>query len=70
VATAIKIGKHTANIVRQNIIGAVSIKVIILIAGTLGAASLWGAVFADVGVALLAVCNSMRVMLKSSKEEL
>jgi Cd2+/Zn2+-exporting ATPase len=62
VATAIKIGKYTSTIVRQNIVGAVGVKVIILVAGALGFASLWGAVFADVGVALLAVANSMRVL--------
>jgi Cd2+/Zn2+-exporting ATPase len=64
VATAIRIGKYTSVIVRQNIIGAIGVKVIILIAGALGFASLWSAVFADVGVALLAVCNSMRVLYK------
>jgi Cd2+/Zn2+-exporting ATPase len=64
VATAIRIGKYTSVIVRQNIIGAIGVKVIILIAGALGFASLWSAVFADVGVALLAVSNSMRVLYK------
>jgi Cd2+/Zn2+-exporting ATPase len=64
VASAIKIGRYTAKIVRQNIIGAISIKIIILIAGALGLASLWLAVFADVGVALLAVANSLRVLYK------
>jgi Cd2+/Zn2+-exporting ATPase len=64
VATAIRIGKYTSAIVRQNIIGAIGVKVIILIAGALGFASLWSAVFADVGVALLAVSNSMRVLYK------
>jgi Cd2+/Zn2+-exporting ATPase len=64
VASAIKIGRYTVKIVRQNIIGAISIKIIILIAGALGLASLWLAVFADVGVALLAVANSLRVLYK------
>jgi Cd2+/Zn2+-exporting ATPase len=64
VASAIKIGRYTAKIVRQNIIGAISIKIIILIAGALGLASLWLAVFADVGVALLAVANSLLVLYK------
>ncbi len=62
VAIAIRIGRSTHRIVRQNIIGAISIKVIILLAGSLGYASLWSAVFADVGVALLAVCNSVRIL--------
>jgi Cd2+/Zn2+-exporting ATPase len=62
VATAIRIGRYTSRIVHQNIVGAISIKVIIMIAGALGCASLWTAVFADVGVALLAVANSMRAL--------
>jgi Cd2+/Zn2+-exporting ATPase len=66
VPTAIRIGRFTTKIVRQNIIGAISIKIIILVAGALGYATLWAAVFADVGVALLAVANSLRVMLFTS----
>lgn len=62
VATAIRIARTTANVVRENIVGAISIKAIVLIAGALGYASLWGAVFADVGVALLAVLNSLRIL--------
>ncbi|MBD5356353.1 MAG: cadmium-translocating P-type ATPase [Bacteroides sp.] len=64
VATAIKIGRTTHTIVTENIIGAIGIKVIILTLGAMGYASLWAAVFADVGVALLAVLNSMRIMWK------
>lgn len=48
----------------ENIIGAIAIKVAILILGAAGYASLWAAVFADVGVALLAVVNSMRILWK------
>lgn len=62
VAEAIRIGRYTRMIVKQNIVGAISIKVAILLLGALGYASLWAAVFADVGVALLAVCNSMRIL--------
>ena len=62
VATAIKIGRFTHDIVVQNIIGALVIKIAILTLGVLGIASLWAAVFADVGVTLLAVLNSMRVL--------
>ncbi|MDE6680660.1 MAG: heavy metal translocating P-type ATPase [Muribaculaceae bacterium] len=64
IATAIRIGRTTHAIVMQNIVGAICIKVIILALGALGYASLWAAVFADVGVALLAVLNSMRIMWK------
>lgn len=63
-ATAIRIGKTTRAIVMENIVGAIAIKLAILILGSLGIASLWAAVFADVGVALLAVLNSMRIMWK------
>ena len=62
VATAIKIGRYTHSIVMQNIIGALVIKVAILTLGVIGYASLWAAVFADVGVTMLAVLNSMRVL--------
>lgn len=62
VATAIKIGRYTRTIVMENIIGAIAVKVAIMTLGFFGLASLWGAVFADVGVALLAVLNSLRIM--------
>lgn len=64
-ATAIRIGRTTHTIVKENIVGAIAIKVIILALGAAGYASLWAAVFADVGVALLAVVNSMRIMWKN-----
>lgn len=60
--TAISISRKTRRIVTGNIAGAISIKVIILIAGLSGIASLWMAVFADVGVSLLAVMNSLRIL--------
>lgn len=62
VAAAIKIGRYTRTIVMENIIGAIAVKVAIMTLGFFGLASLWGAVFADVGVALLAVLNSLRIM--------
>lgn len=61
-ATAIRIGRATHAIVTENIVGAIAIKVLVLGLGAAGYASLWAAVFADVGVALLAVLNSMRIM--------
>ncbi|MCQ2218985.1 MAG: cadmium-translocating P-type ATPase [Paludibacteraceae bacterium] len=60
-ATAIEIGKATRGVVKQNIIGSIGIKVAVMLLGALGFASLWAAVFADVGVALLAVLNSIRI---------
>ena len=62
VAEAIEIGRATRRIVRQNIAGSIGVKIIVLLAGALGLASLWGSVFADVGVALLAVLNSLRIL--------
>lgn len=57
----INIAKFTRKIVWQNIIFALSVKFIVLIMGAFGLATMWEAVFADVGVALLAVINAMRV---------
>ena len=62
VATAIKIAHRTRQIVYQNITLALGIKLIVLVLGALGMATMWGAVFADTGVALLAVFNSMRII--------
>ena len=61
IATAIRIGKATRNIVWQNIGLAIGIKIFVLILGALGMATLWEAVFADVGVTLLAVLNAIRI---------
>lgn len=59
---AISIARKTKKIVLQNIILALGVKGIVLILGAFGVATMWEAVFADVGVALLAVLNSMRVL--------
>lgn len=59
---AIKIAKKTNKVVWQNIIFALSVKLVILILGAMGIATMWEAVFGDVGVALIAVLNSMRVL--------
>lgn len=58
---AISIGKKTKKIVWQNISFAFGVKVIVLILGALGMATMWAAVFADVGVALLAILNAIRI---------
>ena len=60
--SAIKIAKKTRNIVWQNIIFAFGVKAIVLVLGAGGLATMWEAVFADVGVALIAVLNAMRVL--------
>lgn len=61
IVSAIKIGKITRGIVWQNIILAMTVKVIVLILGAGGVANLWEAVIADVGVALLAILNAVRI---------
>jgi Cd2+/Zn2+-exporting ATPase len=62
VAEAIQIGKKTHRIVVQNIVMALAIKAVVIALGAIGLATLWEAVFADVGVALLAILNAGRVL--------
>jgi central glycolytic genes regulator len=62
IAKGIQISKKTYKIVWQNIIFALGIKIIVMLFGAMGMASMWEAVFADVGVAILAVLNAMRIM--------
>ncbi|WP_170000990.1 heavy metal translocating P-type ATPase [Campylobacter sp. RM16189] len=62
IATALKIAKKTRAIVWQNIIFALGVKAAIMIMGALGYATMWEAVFGDVGVALIAILNSVRAM--------
>ncbi len=64
IADAIKISKKTISIVKENIIFALGVKILFLILGALGMINLWMAVFADVGVAFLAILNSMRALKK------
>jgi Cd2+/Zn2+-exporting ATPase len=61
IVSAIKVGKITRSIVWQNIILAMTVKVIVLALGAGGVATLWEAVIADVGVALLAILNAVRI---------
>jgi Cd2+/Zn2+-exporting ATPase len=61
IATAIKIGKATKNVVYQNITLAFVVKALVLILGAGGLATMWEAVFADVGVAFLAILNAVRI---------
>lgn len=62
IATSIKIAKVTRQVVVQNIILAFSVKLIVLILGSFGLATMWEAVFADVGVSLLAILNAVRIL--------
>ena len=61
------IASKTLRIVKQNIVFALSVKALVLILGALGFASMWAAVFADVGVAVLAILNSMRALKVDGK---
>ncbi|MEA4919102.1 MAG: heavy metal translocating P-type ATPase [Proteiniphilum sp.] len=61
---AIRIGKETRQIILQNITMAIGVKLAVLLLGALGIASLWAAVFADVGVSLLGIFNAIRIMRK------
>lgn len=60
-----KISRQTLSIVKQNIVFALGIKLIVLLLSALGLANMWAAVFADVGVSIIAIINSMRTMKKS-----
>ena len=64
IAQAIKIARNTSVIAWQNVVFALAIKVVIMIAGLLGYASMWAAIFADTGVSLLCVLNSIRILYK------
>ena len=64
IATAIRISRRTMTIVRENIVFALGVKVLILILGALGIAGMWLAVFGDVGVLVIAILNAMRAMMK------
>ena len=60
IADAVKISRKTMTIVRENIIFALGVKALVLIFGALGFAGMWLAVFADVGVAVIAILNALR----------
>lgn len=62
IASVIKISRRTMGIVKQNIVFALAVKFLVLILSAFGMANMWAAVFADVGVAVLAILNSMRTL--------
>ncbi len=62
VATSIRIAQKTMRIVRQNIVFAIGIKLLFLVLGSFGFVTMWGAVFADVGVAFIAILNALRAL--------
>lgn len=68
IVDTIRIGRKTMGIVRQNIVFAIGVKVLVLILAALGYASMWAAVFGDVGVSVLAILNAMRALSYSCHE--
>ena len=62
IASVISISRRTMSIVKQNIVFAISVKILVLVLSAFGIANMWAAVFADVGVAVLAILNSMRTL--------
>jgi len=69
VTTAIRIGRATRQIVWQNIILAFGVKLAVLLLGAVGMATMWEAVFADVGVALLAILNAIRIQKQGASDQ-
>ncbi len=61
-ALTVRIARRTMRIARQNIVFALAVKAVVLVLGALGYASMWAAVFSDVGVAVIAILNAMRAM--------
>jgi Cd2+/Zn2+-exporting ATPase len=68
IVTAIKISKKTMNIVKQNIIFALVVKIGVLILSAIGIATMWAAVFADVGVSIIAILNALRMLRVKNME--
>ena len=64
---AVKIARKTVRIARENIVFALAVKLAVLALGALGLAGMWLAVFADVGVAVIAILNAMRMLLVRTK---
>ena len=62
IVNTIQLSKKTMNIVKQNIIFAIGIKILVLILSAFGISTMWEAVFADVGVSVIAIINSLRVL--------
>ena len=61
-ASAIKISKKTMQIVKENIVFAITVKILVLLLSAIGATTMWAAVFADVGVSVIAIINALRIL--------
>ena len=64
IITAIRISRRTIRIVHENIVFAIGVKLLVLATSALGITNMWAAVFADVGVAVIAILNAMRALKK------
>ena len=69
IASLVKIARKTLGIVKQNIVFALAVKALVLLLGALGMANMWEAVFADVGVSVIAILNSMRTLNTKQKKK-
>ena len=67
ISSLIGISRKTIHIVKQNIVFALGVKLVVLLLGALGLANMWAAVFADVGVSVIAILNSMRTLNTKSR---
>jgi Cd2+/Zn2+-exporting ATPase len=67
IPNALQIARKTKQIAWQNIVFALSVKLLVMVLGLLGNASMWAAVFADSGVAMLCVLNSIRLLYRKKK---
>ncbi len=68
IVTAIKLARRTMRLVKENIVFSLSVKILVLILGAFGIADMWWAVFADVGVAVIAILNAMRALNVKNSE--
>ena len=66
IVEGIKLSKKTMKIVKQNIIFAISVKILVLVLSAFGISTMWEAVFADVGVAIIAILNALRIVINES----
>lgn len=62
IVKAINVSKKTMRIVKQNIIFAISVKIVVLFLSAIGISTMWEAVFADVGVSIIAIMNALRML--------
>ena len=69
IASVMDIAGKTGRIARENVVFALSVKAVILVLGAMGIANMWLAVFADVGVSVIAILNSMRMLVRKNKQK-